>query len=513
MGEVGIVILSVGFIATIVFVILAFVTDAKKLWGILAGVASVAFIIPVIMLAIPPSAHKVSTAEEFLQIDEYLEEADSKLSFHSVDEREVILTADIDFEGIEYEAISTEWETLLLNGNGHTVKNITFSTYDEDEDRGIGLFKGHISLKDITFENVYISYQGQTSPVGGIVGKSANDCTYENVKISGKIDAPNAENVGGFAGTTGDQKYASTLTLKNCSSAMEVNGKTNVGGMIGSGQLHVNGTVYTGTVKGSDNVGGFVGKAYGSVNGAENYGKVESANIAGGIVGYADKNSSVTNAKNGGEIIGAVQTGGIVGVLGEGATVDGCVNLKEGKVTATAYDTDGNAKVGGIVGASSKDSKIYNCTNQGSVSSAYNKVGGIVGYSLGGVTNCQHEGSVTGENDVGGIIGHMKNNSTISTCIITGTVTGNVRVGGIMGRFGSDDFKTKLKSALGINDITIMNCSVSGEITANGYGGGLIGLIVNDTADGDYLDTNTFDGKLTVGGAESTNLWIVEVQD
>ena len=515
MGEVGIVILSIGFMAMLVFLFLLWYKDNKKLWGILAGVASLFVIIPVIIMAIAPSAHEVSTAEEFLKIGEYAQEDANRIDF-SEDDCKVVLTADIDFEGIEYKAIDASYYTILVDGNGHTVKNISYTTYEEDSDFGVGLFKGYVILSNITFENVTINYQGQTSAVGGIAGRIFEDREFKNVTITGKINAPNAENVGGFIGSTVNSKWKDTsyrLGVENCVSSMEIIGKTNVGGVIGSGKLNAQNSKNTGEVKGKDNVGGVVGKASGDVRGAENYGRIESKGIAGGIVGYAEKQSMISNCKNGAEVVGATQTGGIVGVLGENATVDGCLNLREGKVTAISKDSDGNAKVGGIAGKTEKNSKVYSCTNQGEVLSAYSKVGGIVGYSLGGVTNCKHEGSVTGANDVGGIIGHMKNNSMVSTCIVTGTVTGAVRVGGIMGRFGADDFRTNLKSELGLNDITIMNCSVSGELTANAYGGGLIGLIVNDTIDGEYLETNTFDGTLMVGGVESTNLWVVEVQD
>ena len=439
------------------------------------------------------------------------------LGFHEDKVYRAELANDIDFAGVDYESIDFGYEHVTLDGKGHTLKNITLSTYEEDKDFGIGLFKGNVKLKDITFENVNITYQGQTSVVGGIVGvlKMNYDNQgyyYENVSISGTINAPNAECVGGFVGMTispYNEKGVSTLTASNCTSEMTINGKLNVGGIIGRGSLNGQTVVNKGTVKGKDNVGGIVGRASGEVIGGENYGKVESANIAGGVAGVVDENVTVGDSKNGGEVTGVVQTGGIVGLLNKKATIKGCVNLSEGKVVATGCDSDYNAKVGGIVGATDKETEVYNCINQGTVSTVYHKVGGIVGYSLGGIVNCKHEGTVEGTNDVGGIVGHMKSNSTVTTCVVTGTVKGASRVGGVMGRFGSDDWGTKIKSDFGKNDLKLINCSVSGEITADSYGGGLIGLVViKDTLDGDYLNTNTFDGKLTINGAASTTLFV-----
>ena len=511
MGELCIVILLIGFIASIVLFNLALIKNNVKVRRIVAGVASLFVIAPVTIFFMACEREKeieVSTVEEFLKITDYVDDSASDENV------KIILTADIDFTGIEYKTVDLAGHTLL-DGNGHAVKNITFITYEADEYAGVGLFEGYgLNIKNIIFENVTINYPGKTSAVGCLLGRSCDSQNFENVTISGKIYAPNAENVGGFMGSSesANKKCMSTITVKNCVSSLEIQGKTNVGGFLGSGSISAQNSKNTGNVKGKYNVGGVVGNAIGNVNGGENYGKVEANEMVGGIVGYVEEKAIVSKAKNGGEVVGLSQAGGVVGHLGKNATIDGCVNLKEGKVTATSEDVNGNANVGGIVGVTDKGSKVYACTNQGVVVATYSKVGGIIGYSLGGVTNCKHEGSVTGENDVGGIVGHMKNNSTVSTCSVTGTVTGEVRIGGLMGRFGSDDFTTKLKSELGINDITIMNCSVSGEITASSYGGGLIGLIVNDTLEGAYIETNTFDGKLTVGGTVSSKLWIVELQ-
>ena len=224
------------------------------------------------------------------------------------------------------------------------------------------------------------------------------------------------------------------------------------------------------------------------------------------------KEHTITDSKNSGSVEGNVQTGGIVGVMEESASVKDCSNEETGKVVTFGCDEESNTKAGGIAGVVAKKSSIIGCKNAGEVSSQYSKVGGIVGYCLGSVTGCHNLGKVKGANDVGGIIGHMKNNLAVSTCSAAGEISGALRVGGIMGRFGSDDLRTSLKSFFGKNDITIMNCNVTATITCNAVGGGLIGLIVNDTVDGDYLETNTFEGALTVGGVAKNDLWTVQVE-
>ena len=332
--------LIVYFVAAVVCIVLAIKTDYKKTFGIIAGILCVALISNFAIKACTTGKRRytISTAQEFLNVD---------VSNLMEQTGEVDLTADIDFAGIEYKTVDLSGgKGVVLDGNGHTVKNITLTVYEENKEFGIGLLQGwNVTVKNVTFENVTINYQGQASAVGGVMGKITRDAQFENVKISGKINAPNSENVGGFVGNSVNV-YSSydiktyILTVKNCESSMEINGKANVGGIIGNGALSAQSTKNTGAVKGKNNVGGIAGKASGNVSGVENYGKVESAGMAGGIVGYAEKQAMVSNCKNGAEVIGLANTGGIVGYLGENATIDGCVNLQDGKVTATSKDSD-----------------------------------------------------------------------------------------------------------------------------------------------------------------------------
>ena len=131
----------------------------------------------------------------------------------------------------------------------------------------------------------------------------------------------------------------------------------------------------------------------------------------------------------------------------------------------------GDSYLGGVVGyayapssSSSGTITITNCYNTGSVT-GFNDVGGLVGYSVGTttVTNCYNTGSVTssGGSDVGGLVGYSSS-STISNCYNTGVVTGGNRVGGLLGTTYSG---------------TIANCYNTGSVTGSSDRVG--GLIVN----------------------------------
>ena len=62
------------------------------------------------------------------------------------------------------------------------------------------------------------------------------------------------------------------------------------------------------------------------------------------------------------------------------------------------------------------------------------QVGGIVGVNAGSVLDCTFSGTVTGRNNVGGIVGENTETGEVSGCTAKGTVQGRRRTGGIVGR-------------------------------------------------------------------------------
>ncbi len=66
-------------------------------------------------------------------------------------------------------------------------------------------------------------------------------------------------------------------------------------------------------------------------------------------------------------------------------------------------------------------------------------VGGLVGYnySSGTVINCYSNVTVTGENYVGGLVGANSNQTSVASCYNVGTVTGKNYVGGVVGGNGA----------------------------------------------------------------------------
>ncbi len=155
----------------------------------------------------------------------------------------------------------------------------------------------------------------------------------------------------------------------------------------------------------------------------------------------------------------------------------------------------GNGEVGGIVGENYGGS-ILNCRSDCAVSGSGNYVGGIAGYHTGTIKNCYNTGTVNGgtggDNDyVGGIAGN--NSGSIENCHNAGTIKGTGSyTGGVVGENKS--------SGSG----NIKNCYNEGTVNGVSYTGGIAGN--NDSAGVESCyNTGTVSGSDTIGGIVGNN--------
>jgi len=147
--------------------------------------------------------------------------------------------------------------------------------------------------------------------------------------------------------------------------------------------------------------------------------------------------------------------GSYVGALvgySEGGSLSGC-RVEGGNVSG------GSRFVGGMVG-SSDYGMLSNCGYEGSVRGEYGAVGGLVGYRVGEVLNCYSRGVVTGVQDVGGLVGHIRSCGSISNCFSESIVTGQEIIGGLIGYNSCGD---------------ISNCYSTGDVAGENDVGGLVG--------------------------------------
>lgn len=132
-------------------------------------------------------------------------------------------------------------------------------------------------------------------------------------------------------------------------------------------------------------------------------------------------------------------------------------------ITAGSVTTTGKKCVAGIAGYATDNVKIENCKNTASITGNKN-VGGILGEAYNneesisvGIKNCANEGAVNGTGSaIGGIVGKMEGQNSIIDCYNRGNITGFNNYAGIVGQ------------STGALVATIKNCYSVGAVTAYG---------------------------------------------
>ena len=253
--------------------------------------------------------------------------------------------------------------------------------------------KADLNLKDTPFNGIGSADQPFTGRFDG-QGHTISHVT---------VNAPEGENAGFFNVIKG----ATIRDLKLVD--VEITGKTNVGGLVGSARVQldssdlsknvanlIGGCSVSGTVTGTKNVGGLVGL---------NEGKTDPKTLFS-IASAVDKcAASVT-------VNGKEMTGGLVGKNGGTITK-----------SSSGGTVKGDTTTGGLVGDSSGD--IYDshtsCTVAGS-----SHTGGFVGFSDGAVKDCYSIGGVSGTDYTGGfagVISRAENVVSAGQVTIVGTPT------------------------------------------------------------------------------------------
>ena len=220
-----------------------------------------------------------------------------------------------------------------------------------------------------------------------------------------------------------------------------------------------------GTISGKD-VAGIIGKGESTtLTNCHNEAAITSTEgKAAGIA--ASFGGSLTNCTNSGAIStsAAQPAGGLVAWCNT-STITGCQN--SGKVTVSG--TGDSSQAGGLCGNLGSGSTVTNCSNSGAVSASL--AGGVAGRASGADTKIiafSNEGTVTGGNYAGGVIGDAKDGVTAQECTISGTISAENAAGGI---FGSDH---------GNNSSAITNCAVTScnvRATTENRAGKVVGIL------------------------------------
>lgn len=344
--------------------------------------------------------------------------------------------------------------TGRFDGLGYDIFDLNIKRADENYVGLFGYAEGAV-IRNFTLNSGSVTGGSNT---GAAVGKAENS-TVENIINTADVNGNSTDLTGGTGGIVGTADGTVISGLVNTGT---INGVNNVGGIVGNitggsigGETYNLGAV-TGT---GQNVGGIAGTASSTTIGNDedaftiyNQLNVTGGYNVGGIAGNI-KNTTVQNVANTGTVLAtgskaddySYHTANIDGKTDsnnkpispvynniQGTTLDGNIATIEVKA----------ANAGGIAG-NAAGSDISNATNEGDVTTTtttsnntgvgtyYNagNVGGIVGRAENtDITNVENkENTVAGAHNVGGAVGYLTGESTVSGAINNGgdiTATG-----------------------------------------------------------------------------------------
>ena len=288
----------------------------------------------------------------------------------------------------------------------------------------VGIFSGQVEgEEDIrTISNLYINRPGgsRVGLFGSVEGAHIKNLNIESVQVIGQ------SSVGALVG------YQSGGLLEN----LRVTG-ARVSAVADSENRNVGGDV-AGALAGSLGANSIVENS--EVNAANV--TAETA-VAGGLVGLAKDRSEISRSRASGAVSAPVDAGGLVGkTQGESLIRGSHANVV----------VSGETNVGGLVGHHSSGtssgtslSKITENYAQGEVRGSVSNVGGLVGKHVGGgIVKSYATGTVRGTDAdryapsaVGALVGY--GSSPISYSYASGSVYGNSDVGGLIGHLDGAD--------------------------------------------------------------------------
>lgn len=348
------------------------------------------------------------------------------------------LTASTDSDRAKVTIKEQELDKIFTNGGKGTEDEPYILKTSDD----LSAIQKLVNEKGISLENIYFIFSDDVNTI-----TLPTEWTPIGVTKDGTNDIKKGENLNAFSGN------------------IDGNGKQLT---VPSGSKPLLGYVKGAVVK-NLNIYGEKIDGYGLVN---NYSGVDLSGSAIMIDNVTLKTG--TQTKKAGFIGAEISTNGFAGCSADFVvTIRGCT-IEEG--VTIGYDTD-QTMIGSFAGR--MQGTIENCKSKATVKGK-NYVGGMLGArdnALGicEVKNCTFDGSVTGDENVGGIVGggYVNNSApngahiTIKSCSVKGAVEGNKNVGGIL---GGDVFVAHTW-----NPSSIVGNTFTGTIKGRENVGGIIG--------------------------------------
>ena len=301
------------------------------------------------------------------------------------------LENDLDFTGDTLQFTTTVF-TGELDGNGHTIKNITKNLATEDINKIAMFYSNKGTIKNLTIENINVTSDKETSYPEGIIAQ-INEGIIENCTVSGNVTITSEgfnNCVGGIVGNLFGG------TIKNCVNRVNITCKSGTVG--GISVYRAGGTIENCTNAGNlvgDTVNGICMSYEGTLANCTNTGNITASNIGSGMVTY--NQGHILNCQNHGTITS--ENGMVAGIaIYNHTTIENCVN--EGQLTGchivagiAGTNGDPNGAEGIILNCTSTDILTIQTATQYEQDILY--VGGIVGnHILGSIEGCSFSGGI-----------------------------------------------------------------------------------------------------------------------
>lgn len=404
--------------------------------------------------------------------------------------------------------------TYIWVSSGEQLKNIqTYYKTETDAGRTTGILGYNFALKnDINASDVedYVAIGTESEFTGTFDGRGNRIIGLDTTKDSNTLTNAGIFSSVGKDGVVKDVNiYSGTFT-----------GTTTAGAVAGENNGRIEGIVTFGnTVTSNGNAGGIVGvnNSGGTVYDVESTGSViagSSSAIAGGLVGtnngglansFSDSAVTVDTNVTSGTSAGL---GGVVGINNGNVQYVDSLGVTNGGAT-------NSSNIGGIIGTN--NGNMYSGYNE-SIVSGKDNVGGIIGendgginytveedrtvtWSKGTVENVVNATGVTGTgNNVGGLLG--TNIGSVENGRNNGTITGNEYVGGLVGNNAS-------KNSVLTNLVNDSSAAITGERYVGGIAGSNAGTITTGNEETDktvnLINRGTITGQQYVGGVAGSN--------
>lgn len=331
----------------------------------------------------------------------------------------------------------------------------------------------------------------------------------KHFSITADLDMSGINFVPIAAGTT--NKFCGIIdgnghTIANLNIARGTAENNGLVGYMGAGGA-ISDLTITGNIVGGLHTASFMGRGQGILRNLTNYANVNASSsssssvdlMAAGVAGLLEAPGSGSGLINHGVITGKNRdVAGVVAVVNGDGNTQMTQLFNDGQVTGTI-------EVGGV-GANFTGTTVDQAVNQATVTGTSNMVGGVLGWihEQGSLTHAKNYGKVTGLLGVGGVAGRVGGvdlyddyRFIVSQCLNAGEVIATSRnAGGIVGM---------------TMDIEVMQCANVGNVTNTassikiGYAGagGIVGLGVPNITD--CYNAGTISACEEVGGILALN--------